>query len=132
MELKSIFIRFSTIFIFIFKLKDLRILISAGATSENIDDARTITNHSSGKMGISIANEAFAQGAQVTLSKGKTEVLPHKGIKIVEANNHKEMEQSVLNEASRHDIFISVAAVSDYKADHVFQGKRTVRLVLVD
>ena len=105
------------------KLKDLRILISAGATSENIDDARTITNHSSGKMGISIANEAFAQGAQVTLIKGKTEVLPHKGIKIVEANNHKEMEQSVLNEASRHDIFISVAAVSDYKADHVFPGK---------
>ncbi|MBL6727195.1 MAG: bifunctional phosphopantothenoylcysteine decarboxylase/phosphopantothenate--cysteine ligase CoaBC [Methylophilaceae bacterium] len=105
------------------KLKDLRILISAGATSENIDDARTITNHSSGKMGISIANEAFDQGAQVTLIKGKTEVLPHKGIKIVEANNHKEMEQSVLNEASRHDIFISVAAVSDYKADHVFPGK---------
>ena len=78
------------------KLKDLRILISAGATSENIDDARTITNHSSGKMGISIANEAFDQGAQVTLIKGKTEVLPHKGIKIVEANNHQEMEQVCL------------------------------------
>ena len=105
------------------KLKDLRILISAGATSENIDDARIITNHSSGKMGISIANEAFNLGAQVTLIKGKTEVLPHKGIKIIEANNHQEMEQSVLNEASNHDIFISVAAVSDYKADHVLQGK---------
>ena len=105
------------------KLKDLKILISAGATSENIDDARIITNHSSGKMGISIANEAFDLGAEVTLIKGKTEVLPHKGIKIIEANNHQEMEQSVLNEASNHDIFISVAAVSDYKADHVFQGK---------
>jgi phosphopantothenoylcysteine decarboxylase/phosphopantothenate--cysteine ligase len=74
-------------------------------------------------MGISIANEAFDLGAEVTLIKGKTEVLPHKGIKIIEANNHQEMEQSVLNEASNHDIFISVAAVSDYKADHVFQGK---------
>ena len=105
------------------KLKNLKILISAGATSEIIDDARIITNHSSGKMGISIANEAFDLGAEVTLIKGKTEVLPHKAIKIIEANNHQEMEKNVFYEASRHDIFISVAAVSDYKAKNVFQGK---------
>ena len=105
------------------KLKNLKILISAGATSEIIDDARIITNHSSGKMGISIANEAFDLGAEVTLIKGKTEVFPHKEIKIIEANNHQEMEKNVFYEASKHDIFISVAAISDYKAKNVFQGK---------
>lgn len=105
------------------KLKNLKILISAGATSEIIDDARIITNHSSGKMGISIANEAFDLGAEVTLIKGKTEVLPHKEIKIIEANNHQEMEKNVFYEASKHDIFISVAAISDYKAKNIFQGK---------
>ena len=95
-------------------LKNKNILISCGATFEKIDDARAITNLSSGKMGFSIVNEAYALGANVTLIYGRTEMLPASGIKSFYAPNHKMMNKLIKKNAKDNDIFISVAAISDY------------------
>ena len=95
-------------------LKNKNILISCGATFEKIDDARAITNLSSGKMGFSIVNEAYALGANVTLIYGRTETLPPSGIKSFYAPNHKMMNKLIKKNAKDNDIFISVAAISDY------------------
>ena len=95
-------------------LKNKNILISCGATFEKIDDARAITNLSSGKMGFSIVNEAYALGANVTLIYGRTEMLPASGIKSFYAPNHKMMNKLIKKNAKNNDIFISVAAISDY------------------
>ena len=95
-------------------LKNKNILISCGATFEKIDDARAITNLSSGKMGFSIVNEAYALGANVTLIYGRTETLPASGIKSFYAPNHKMMNKLIKKNAKDNDIFISVAAISDY------------------
>jgi phosphopantothenoylcysteine decarboxylase/phosphopantothenate--cysteine ligase len=105
------------------KLKNLKILISVGATLEKIDDARAITNISSGKMGLAIANEAIHQGAKVTLVKAITEENVRNGINVIDAISHEDMERAILKEAKRNDIFISVAAVSDYKSNKVVEGK---------
>ena len=78
----------------IFKGKN--ILISCGATFEKIDDARAITNLSSGKMGFSILDKAYALGANVTVIYGRTEKLPPSGIKCIYAPNHKMMYKSII------------------------------------
>jgi len=90
------------------------ILISCGGTVEKIDDARAITNLSSGKMGFSIAESAYAYGASVTLVCGRTDEKPPSGITSVYAPSHKTMKQVILEKAKKNDIFISVAAISDY------------------
>ena len=95
-------------------LKNKNILISCGATFEKIDDARAITNLSSGKMGLNIVNEAYALGANVTLIYGRTEKLPPSGINCIYAPNHLLMNKYVKENAKKNDIFISVAAISDY------------------
>jgi phosphopantothenoylcysteine decarboxylase/phosphopantothenate--cysteine ligase len=105
------------------KLDGIKILISAGATIEKIDDARAITNLSSGKMGISIANQAWKMGASVTLVKGITNEEINPKINTIEAKNHSEMERVILNNAGNNDIFISVAAVSDYTLKEKINGK---------
>ncbi len=94
--------------------KNKNILISCGGTVENIDDARAITNLSSGKMGFSIAESAYAYGANVTLVCGRTDEKPPLGIKSFYASNHKTMKQVILEKVKNNDIFISVAAISDY------------------
>ena len=96
------------------KFFNKKILISCGGTIENIDDARAITNLSSGRMGFNIAEVAFTMGADVTLVYGRTDIPAPEGIKQIYAPNHNEMEQAIMKVASSHDIFISVAAISDY------------------
>jgi len=95
-------------------LKNKNILISCGATFEKIDDARAITNLSSGKMGLSIVNEAYALGANVTLIYGRTDTMPPSNIKCIYAPNHLMMEKLIKKNVKDNDIFISVAAISDY------------------
>ena len=95
-------------------LKNKNILISCGSTLERIDDARAITNLSSGKMGLSIADEAYALGANVTIIYGRTEKLPPSGINCIYAPDHSLMNKYVKENAKNNDIFISVAAISDY------------------
>lgn len=95
-----------------------RILITAGPTLEMIDPVRAITNLSSGKMGYSIAQAAWESGASVTLVSGPTALVPPAGVRTIQALSAKEMHDTVMDQAPAHDIFISVAAVADYKPAH--------------
>ena len=96
------------------KFSNKRVLISCGGTIENIDDARAITNLSSGRMGFNIAEAAFIMGAEVTIVYGRTDIPAPEGINQIYAPNHNEMQRAIIKSAANHDIFISVAAISDY------------------
>jgi phosphopantothenoylcysteine decarboxylase/phosphopantothenate--cysteine ligase len=91
------------------------ILITAGATVENLDPVRGITNFSSGKMGFAVAQAAIEMGAEVTLIAGKCTVTPPKHCKVISASNALAMHQTVMQQIANTDIFISVAAVADYR-----------------
>ncbi|MGB9936679.1 MAG: bifunctional phosphopantothenoylcysteine decarboxylase/phosphopantothenate--cysteine ligase CoaBC [Methanobacterium sp.] len=95
-------------------LKGKRVLVSAGATYEKIDEIRGITNRSSGKMGVEIAKEAFVRGADVTLIKGKMTADVPNVFNVLEVESVADMREAVLEEAKKHDVFISAAAVSDF------------------
>ncbi len=97
------------------ELRGKKVLVSAGSTYEKIDEVRGITNRSSGKMGIEIAKEAFIRGADVTLIKGHmTAEVPHV-FDVVEVESSTEMHYAVSKLAGKNDVFISAAAVSDFK-----------------
>lgn len=98
------------------KLKNKKIVITAGGTKEAIDPVRYISNHSSGKMGYALAEEAVRLKATVTLISAKTYLTVPSGINnFVTINNADEMLQASLEFAKNADIFIGCAAVSDYK-----------------
>ncbi len=97
-------------------LKNKSILITAGGTKEPIDPVRTITNNSSGKMGISLAKEAKLMGANVTLISTKKDInIPSYIDKIIYVETTQEMLESVNNEKDKMDAIIMAAAVSDFK-----------------
>lgn len=100
------------------KLAGLKLLITAGATQEAIDPVRAITNHSSGKMGYSIAEAAIAMGAEVTLISGKSMLNRPDNCKFVKTTSAIEMYDAVMKVIVDQDIFISVAAVADYRPKH--------------
>ena len=92
-----------------------RILITAGPTIEKIDPVRSITNLSSGKMGYSIAEAAIEMGAEVTLVSGPTNLTAPELAKVVAVESGTEMLNAVMANITNQDIFISVAAVADYR-----------------
>ena len=93
-----------------------KVLISAGPTIEELDPVRFISNHSSGKMGYSLAETALSLGAEVKLISGPTnQSISSKNIKIVNIKTGKELHQAILNDYNNSDIVIMAAAVSDYK-----------------
>lgn len=96
------------------ELEGKKVLVSAGATFEKIDEVRGITNRSSGKMGVEIAKEAFIRGADVTLIKGKMTADVPKVFNVIDVESVSEMRDAVLEQVKYHDIFISAAAVSDF------------------
>ncbi len=93
-----------------------RILITAGATFEAIDPVRGITNISSGQMGTALARACRAAGAKVTLIHGQLQTTIPTGLFHTEqAVSAEEMFRTVHNHITNQDVFISVAAVADYK-----------------
>lgn len=97
-------------------LKGKKILISAGPTHEMIDPVRFIGNHSSGKMGIAIANECIARGAEVKLVAGPvTEPIPE-GPEVTRVQSAAEMYNACVKIFPETDIAIMTAAVADYRA----------------
>lgn len=96
------------------ELEGRKVLISAGATYEAIDEVRGITNRSSGKMGVEIAKEAFIRGADVTLIKGKMTADVPNIFNFIDAESVEEMRIAVLDHVNKYDIFFSAAAVSDF------------------
>ena len=98
--------------------KDLvgeRFLITVGATREEIDPVRFISNRSSGRMGFALAEAALKRGGEVTVVTGITTVDPPAGAKIVRALSAAEMDQAVARESQQASVFIGAAAIADYR-----------------
>jgi len=96
-------------------LKGKKILITAGPTYEAIDPVRFIGNHSSGKMGLAIAEELYARGADVTLIMGPSSInLPGNGIRSVRVSTAEEMYAACTKQFDKSDIGVMAAAVADY------------------
>jgi phosphopantothenoylcysteine decarboxylase/phosphopantothenate--cysteine ligase len=101
-----------------------KVLISAGPTQEAIDPVRFISNHSSGKMGIAIAEAMYLLGADVTLVAGPMHVtVQYAGIRVIPVRTAAEMETVCLSEFPSADIGIMAAAVADYRPVQIADEK---------
>jgi phosphopantothenoylcysteine decarboxylase/phosphopantothenate--cysteine ligase len=100
------------------------IVITAGPTREAIDPVRYISNHSSGKMGYSLAIQALALGAQVTLVSGPVDIPAPIGCTVIQVQSAVDMHTAVMH-AVQHscDIFIACAAVADYRVADIANQK---------
>ncbi|NLV75735.1 MAG: bifunctional phosphopantothenoylcysteine decarboxylase/phosphopantothenate--cysteine ligase CoaBC [Tissierellia bacterium] len=105
------------------KLSGKKIVVTAGPTMEPIDPVRYITNHSSGKMGYSIAKEANNRGADVVLITGPTNLEPPSRVKVVRVNTTREMFNAVEEYFSTCDVLIKAAAPLDYRPERVQEEK---------
>jgi phosphopantothenoylcysteine decarboxylase/phosphopantothenate--cysteine ligase len=92
-----------------------RVLVTAGPTFEPIDTVRGIMNLSSGKMGFAVAQAAAEAGAQVTLVAGPTALPAPSGVARRDVVSAREMHDAVMELAPAADVFVAVAAVSDYR-----------------
>ena len=99
------------------------VLVTAGPTYEPIDPVRGITNLSSGKMGYAVARAAWEAGAEVLLISGPTALAPPPNVRVIQVTTAQEMRDVVMREIQRMDIFISVAAVADYRVAQTAQQK---------
>ena len=104
-------------------LKDKNVLITAGATFERIDAMRGVTNRSSGRMGVEIAKEAYRQGANVTLLCGIMHTHVPRFIRRIDVESTNEMMEVIKDKISDTDIYISVAAISDFTVKNESKGK---------
>jgi phosphopantothenoylcysteine decarboxylase/phosphopantothenate--cysteine ligase len=97
-------------------LSGKHVMITAGPTQELLDPVRYISNFSTGKMGICLAEECYLQGAEVTLVAGPLQVSTYiKGINVVNVRSASEMESACLVQAASSDIIFMAAAVADYR-----------------
>jgi phosphopantothenoylcysteine decarboxylase / phosphopantothenate---cysteine ligase len=84
-------------------------------TREHLDPVRFISNPSSGKMGLALADVARARGAEVTLVLGPTSEKVPEGVEVVRVTSADEMHAAVMQRLSACDVFVACAAVSDFK-----------------
>jgi phosphopantothenoylcysteine decarboxylase/phosphopantothenate--cysteine ligase len=96
-------------------LSGRRVLVTAGPTEEPVDPVRVLTNTSSGKMGYAVARAAREAGAEVTLISGPVSLATPAGVARVDVRTAREMFEAVKKDAKGADVFISVAAVADYR-----------------
>lgn len=101
----------------------LKVLVTAGPTQEAIDPVRYITNHSSGKMGYSIAKACMLRGADVTLVTGRTSIKPPMFTNVVPIISAQDMYEAVTSRSADMDIIIKSAAVADYRPSNVATEK---------
>jgi|TARA_B110000305_G_scaffold94905_2_gene106844 phosphopantothenoylcysteine decarboxylase/phosphopantothenate--cysteine ligase len=104
-------------------LQNKNVIVTAGPTYEAIDAVRGITNASSGKMGYAVAQAAIDAGANVTLISGKTNLNPPARARFISIISAQDMFDAVINEVDHSDIFISVAAVADFKVRNPSEHK---------
>ena len=118
--------------------KDLigeRILITVGATREEIDPVRFISNRSSGRMGFALAEAALKRGAEVTVVRGVTTVEAPAGVRVIKALSAEEMSQAVASESGNASVFIGAAAIADYRpseraGEKIKKSQETLTLTL--
>ncbi len=113
-----------------------KVLITAGPTYEPIDPVRGITNLSSGKMGYALAAAAREAGAEVTLISGPTALATPAGVARIDVTTAGEMYDAVMEKVAGQDVFISVAAVADYRpaetgAQKIKKDERPLTLNLI-
>lgn len=104
-------------------MEGLKVLVTAGPTQEAIDPVRYITNHSSGKMGYALAQNAARRGADVTLVTGQTSITPPLFTRVISVISAQEMFEEVVSKAGEQDIIIKAAAVADYRPTKVHMEK---------
>lgn len=102
------------------KLSGKKIVITSGGTIENIDPVRYISNYSSGKMGIALADAAFNLGADVVLISTVDTV---RGYKVIKVKSALDMKNAVDTEFDNADCVIMAAAVADYRAKKILDNK---------
>ncbi len=101
------------------QLEGARVLVSAGPTYEDIDPVRFIGNRSSGRMGFAVAQAAAEQGAQVHLVAGPVHLPTPAGVIRSDVRSAREMYAAVMQQIPQCDIFISAAAIGDYRPAEV-------------
>ncbi len=101
-----------------------RVLVSAGGTREPLDLVRYVGNRSSGRMGVALAEEARARGADVTLLAANLTVPPPDGIEVVDTPTAADLEREALGRSDA-DVVVMAAAVADYRALAPSATKRT-------
>lgn len=104
-------------------LNGLTVLITAGPTREALDPVRYLSNHSSGKMGYAIAEAAIEAGAKVILVSGPVSLDTPDRVTRINVESAADMEASVKEHIAEIDIFISCAAVADYRPVTIQQDK---------
>jgi len=104
-------------------LAGVNIIITAGPTQEPLDPVRYISNHSSGKMGYSLASAAQKMGANVTIISGPVSLITPENVHRVDVGSAIEMQQASLDKLNNCDIFIACAAVADYRPEQVATQK---------
>lgn len=104
-------------------MKGLKVLVTAGPTQEAVDPVRFLTNHSSGRMGYSIAKACMLRGADVTLVTGRTALTPPLFVDVVPVVSAKDMYDAVISRSDEMDIIIKAAAVADYRPVHIAEEK---------
>lgn len=92
-----------------------KVLVTAGPTQERIDPVRYITNHSTGRMGYSIAKICALRGAEVTLVTGQTALEPPLFVDVVPVVSARDMYEAVVERSGEMDVIIKAAAVADYR-----------------
>lgn len=101
-----------------------RVTITAGPTREAIDPVRYISNHSTGKMGFSLAAACYAAGAKVTLVAGPVSLDTPNGVQRINVSSAMQMLDVSMNQLKEGcDIFIATAAVADYRVAQVAEHK---------
>jgi phosphopantothenoylcysteine decarboxylase/phosphopantothenate--cysteine ligase len=104
-------------------LEGKRVVVSAGATAENIDPVRFLSNRASGKMGFSLARVARRFGADVTLVTGPTALDDPHFMKTVRVRTAEEMQNAVERESSSANVVVMCAAVADFRAAAIAPAK---------
>lgn len=105
------------------ELAGLSVLVTAGPTFEAVDPVRFLGNRSSGKMGYAIAEAACHAGARATLISGPTALAVPQGVECIHVGTAEEMHSAVMAQVGNHDIFISAAAVADYRPAEYYPKK---------
>lgn len=95
-------------------MKGLKVLVTAGATQEQIDPVRYITNHSTGKMGYAVAYDAMLRGADVTLISGETSLQKPPFVNTIDVLSANDMFLVVKDNFENADIVVKAAAVADF------------------
>ena len=104
-------------------LSGKKVLITLGGTIEAIDPVRFISNHSSGKMGMALAHECIQAGAKTTLIIGSISIDIEKRAEVIRIVSAEDMYKAVMHRIESQDLFISCAAVADFRPKNISNNK---------